>query len=298
MAFRTAQLIAVRFFHYGYLLDFLWKYVIIAKKRGGEAVKIHIMSLLLLAVLLAGCGADPVPIEQPYTLPPSLYAPEDFQMEGDYLTCTAGNAVMGIDVSSHQGSIDWQTVAESGVKFAFVRLGYRGYDSGILQNDICVDLNLNGARQAGIAVGAYFFSQAVTVEEAEEEAQFALKILGDFSLDLPLVYDWEYVSDTARTANVDKATLTAATLAFCHAVEKAGHQPMVYFNSAQVKMLDMEQMEAYPWWLAKYDMAQEFPCRADLWQYTNQGEVPGINGKVDIDLMFTDYGLIKIKGIP
>ena len=184
-------------------------------------------------------------------------------------------------------------MADAGVKFAFVRLGYRGYDSGVLQNDIYVDLNLKGARQAGIAVGAYFFSQAVTVEEAKEEAAFALKILGDFSLDLPLVYDWEYVSDTARTAGVDKATLTAATLAFCDAVEKAGNLPMVYFNSAQVKMLDMEQVEKYPWWLAKYDLAQEFPCRTDLWQYTNQGEIPGINGKVDIDLMFTDYGLGK-----
>lgn len=256
-------------------------------------MKIRIFALLLLAVLLAGCTAKPAPTEPPYALPESLYAPGDFQMEGDYLTCTAGNTVMGIDVSSHQGSIDWQTVADSGVKFAFVRLGYRGYDSGTLQNDIYVDLNLKGARQAGIAVGAYFFSQAVTVEEAKEEAQFALKILGDFSLDLPLVYDWEYVSDTARTANVDKKTLTDCTLAFCSEVEKASYRPMVYFNSAQVKMLDMEQVEKYPWWLAKYDMAQEFPCRADLWQYTNQGEIPGISGKVDIDLMFTDYGLGK-----
>ncbi len=252
--------------------------------------------LALFAVLLTGCTAKPAPTEPtepPYTLPPSLYAPEDFQMEGDYLTCTAGNAVMGIDVSSHQGQIDWQTVAEAGVQFAFVRLGYRGYEAGNLQNDLYVDMNLQGARQAGIAVGAYFFSQAVTVEEAKEEAEFALKILGDFSLDLPLAYDWEYVSDTARTAGVDKATLTAATLAFCDMVEKAGCRPMVYFNSAQVKMLDMEQVEKYPWWLAKYDMAQEFPCRVDLWQYTNQGELPGINAKVDIDLMFADYGLGK-----
>lgn len=256
-------------------------------------MKMRILSLLLLAVLLVGCTAKPVPTEPPYTLPESLYTPEDFQVEGDYLTCTAGNTVMGIDVSSHQGQIDWQTVAESGVKFAFVRLGYRGYEAGNLQNDLYVDLNLQGARQVGIAVGAYFFSQAISVEEAKEEAAFALKILGDFSLDLPLVYDWEYVSDTARTANVDKATLTDCTIAFCDAVEKAGYRPMVYFNSAQVKMLDMEQLQQYPWWLAKYDLAQEFPCRADLWQYTNQGALPGINGKVDIDLMFTDYGLGK-----
>lgn len=254
-------------------------------------MKIRIMSLLLIAILMAGCGADPAPTEPPYTLPESLYTPGDFAMNGDYLACTAGITVTGIDVSSHQGKIDWQRVADAGVEFAFIRIGYRGYESGALQNDVFVDLNLRGARDAGIAVGAYFFSQAVTVAEAKEEAEFALQILGGFALDLPLVYDWEYVSQTARTAGVDKAVLTACTVAFCETVETAGYRPMVYFNSAQVKMLDMQQLQKYPWWLAKYDMAQEFPCRADLWQYTNQGTVPGINGNVDIDLMFTDYGL-------
>lgn len=253
-----------------------------------------LISALVLLIMLAGCGGEALPTEPtqpPYTMPESLYDPDDFQMEGDYLSCTAGTTVMGIDVSSHQGSVNWQSVASAGVKFAFVRLGYRGYEAGNLQNDVYVDLNLKGAREAGIAVGAYFFSQAVSAEEAKEEAQFALRILDGFSLDLPLVYDWEYVSDTARTAKVDKKTLTDCTLAFCSEVEKAGYRPMVYFNSAQVKMLDMEQVEKYPWWLAKYDMEQEFPCRVDLWQYTNQGILPGITGNVDIDLMFTDYGL-------
>lgn len=254
-------------------------------------MKIRILCLLLIALMLAGCGVEPVPTEPPYTMPESLYDPDDFQMDGDYLTCTAGAAVMGIDVSSHQGSVNWEAVAAAGVKFAFVRLGYRGYEAGNLQNDVYVDLNLKGARDAGIAVGAYFFSQAVSPEEAKEEAAFALRILGGFSLDLPLVYDWEYVNEMARTANVDKDTLTQCTLAFCAEVEKAGYRPMVYFNSAQVKMLDMEQVEKYPWWIAKYDLAQEFPCRVDMWQYTNQGILPGINGNVDIDLMFTDYGL-------
>ena len=263
-------------------------------------MKRRIWSLLvLLAVLLAGCSAKPAPTtppeptEPPYTLPPSLYTPEDFRTEGDYLTCTAGNAIMGIDVSSHQGEIDWQQVADAGVRFAIVRLGYRGYEAGNLQNDLYADLNLKGAKAAGIPVGAYFFSQAVTEAEAREEAEFALRILGDLPLELPLFYDWEYVSDTARTANVDKATLTACTLAFCEAVEAAGYRPAVYFNTAQIRLLDMEQMEKYPWWLAKYDMAQPFPCCVDLWQYTNQGTLPGIGVNVDIDLMFTDYGLGK-----
>ncbi len=245
--------------------------------------------LLILALLFSGCRAAPA--QPSYTLPQSLYAPSDFSRQGQYLSCTAGEAVMGIDVSSHQGAIDWQQAADAGVRFAFVRLGYRGYDTGNLQNDLYVELNLHGAREAGIAVGAYFFSQAVTVQEALEEAAFALKILDGFSLELPLVYDWEYVSQTARTAHVGKETLTACTLAFCQAVEQAGCQPMIYFNTDQLNRLSMESLEHYPWWLAQYDLEAAFPCRADIWQYTNQGSVAGICTNVDINLLFTDYGL-------
>ena len=254
--------------------------------------------LLALCMLLSGCGktapTTTVPTEPPYTLPPSPYAPENFRTDGDYLSCTAGEAVLGIDVSSHQGLIDWQAVADAGIRFAFIRLGYRGYNSGSLMTDEYVRININGAKAAGIPVGAYFFSQAISVEEAQKEAAYAVGILEGTKLDLPLVYDWEYVSDTARTANVDKQTLTACTLAFCDYVEQAGYQPMVYFNSSQItRLLDGEQIEGYPWWLAKYDPALAFPCRADMWQYSNQGSVPGINAPVDLNLMFTDFGLGK-----
>lgn len=249
--------------------------------------------LLLLGILLPGCGREaPVSTEPAYTPPSSPVTPADFRREGDYLVCTAADTVMGIDVSSHQGIIDWQTVADAGVAFAFVRLGYRGYGDGLLQTDPYVMINLNGARQAGIAVGAYFFSQAVSVEEAEKEAAYALGILDGYSLDLPLVYDWEYVSDTARTAGVDARTLTDCTLAFCRAVEEEGYAPMVYFNTSQAqKLLYLQELEQYPWWLAKYDAEMAFVCMADQWQYTNQGTVPGIAGPVDLNLMFTDWGL-------
>lgn len=259
----------------------------------GNLIRVGLALMLLASLLLSGCRQNvPAPTEPPYTLPPSPVAPEDFRYEGDYLTCTAADTVMGIDVSSHQGAIDWEAVADAGVKFAFVRLGYRGYGNGSLQTDPYVMLNLKGARQAGIAVGAYFFSQAVSVEEAQKEAAYALGILEGFALDLPLVFDWEYVSDTARTADVDARTLTDCTLAFCRAVEAAGYAPMVYFNTSQAqKRLYLQELEQYPWWLAKYDPDMAFPCRADQWQYTNQGTVPGISGTVDINLMFTGWGL-------
>lgn len=252
---------------------------------------------LLLALLLVGCSAGaPKEYVQPQSkpVPESPYEPEDFVLVGDYLQCTKGGTVMGIDVSSHQGEIDWQTVAASGVKFAFIRLGYRGYESGTLHEDEFARTNLLGAKSAGLKVGAYFFSQAVDSQEAIAEAVYALEILSGFPLDLPLVFDWEYVSESARTGNVDRDTLTAATVAFCQVVDSADYRPMVYFNTSQGRFrLDLEQLGEYPWWLAKYSLDAEFLCRVDLWQYTDQGTVPGIYGNVDIDLMFTDYGLGK-----
>ena len=255
-----------------------------------------VFCILLAMLLLAGC----VPVEQVpettedfvWTMPSSPYTPEDFQQGDAFLSCSVGSVVVGIDVSSHQKQIDWQAVKDAGVQYAFIRLGYRGYEQGTLNADSFAAQNLKGAKDAGILVGAYFFSQAVSVEEARAEAFFAMGILDGIQLDLPLVYDWEYINETARTANVDRQTLTECTLAFCQTVEKAGYDAMIYFNSSQGRdMLELEKLEMYPWWLAKYDLEADFLCRVDLWQYTNTGSVPGIQGNVDIDLMFTDFGL-------
>lgn len=255
----------------------------------------RLAALVLLTVMLMGCGLVQEPArKQNDPVVPSPYRPEDFVLVGDYLQCTKGSTVVGIDVSSHQGQIDWQTVAASGVKFAFVRLGYRGYESGTLHEDEFAKENLAGAKAAGLKVGAYFFSQAISTEEATTEAVYALEILNGFSLDLPLVFDWEYISESARTGKVDRDTLTGLTKAFCRVVEEAQCRPMIYFNTNQGRFrLKLEELGDYPWWLAKYSMEAEFLCRVDLWQYTDQGSVPGIQGEVDIDLMFTDYGLGK-----
>ena len=248
------------------------------------------ITFFLAAVLLCGCAQKPQPTEP--TLPPSPYTAQDYRYKDGFLTCTAGETMLGVDVSSHQETIDWQQVAASGIKYAFVRLGNRGYESGKLSADTYAMLNLTGAREAGLLVGAYLFSQAVTVAEAEEEAAFALEVLGGFKLDLPLVFDWEYVSETARTAHVDARMLTDCTLAFCQTVEEAGYESMIYFNSYQAtSLLYLNELEQYPWWLAMYDISMEFPCKADLWQYTKTGTVPGIQGNADVNLMFTEWGL-------
>ena len=252
----------------------------------------RILAVFLAVTMLRGCGNFVQPTEPAETLPPSPYTAQDYRYEGDFLTCTAGSTVIGVDISSHQEQVDWAQVAASGVKFAIIRLGNRGYNSGILSEDAYAKENLRQAKAAGLKVGAYLFSQAISVEEAREEAAFALEILDGFALDLPLVFDWEYVNAEARTANMDARTLTDLTLAFCRDVELMGYQSMIYFNSSQAKdLLHLKELEAYPWWLAMYDVAAEFPCKVDLWQYTNRGRVPGVEGDVDVNLMFTDYGL-------
>ena len=215
------------------------------------------------------------------------YGPEDFTVnEQGFMTCLAGESVIGIDVSVYQQSIDWEQVRAAGVAFVFIRVGGRGYgEEGRLYTDSRAQEHYAGAKAAGLRVGAYFFSQATTVEEAVEEAQFALEQVKDWELDLPMVYDWEYVSQTARTANVDARTLTNCTLAFCRQIEQAGLQAMVYFNWKQSQdLLYMEELTDYPFWLAYYSQEMTYPFRVDFWQYTCTGSVPGIEGNVDINI--------------
>lgn len=239
--------------------------------------------------------ADPPPeasTEPEETLPPpeaNPYGRNDFQYDGDYLTCLKGKSVLGIDVSAYQGNVDWPAVREAGVRFAMIRVGYRGYGkSGKLVYDEYLEQNLKGAAEAGLDIGVYFFSQAVNTEEAEEEARYVLDAIRDCGIDLHVVYDWEYVSDTARTANVDARTLTDCSLAFCKVIEEAGYTPMVYFNSYQAKnMMHLAELKQYDFWLALYTDRMTFPYKVKMWQYTNQGRVPGIQGDVDINLFFS-----------
>ena len=222
------------------------------------------------------------------TLPESPFGYNDFQYDGDYLTCLTQESVLGIDVSIFQGDIDWAAVKAAGVDFAIIRVGGRGYGSeGKLYADDNAQRNYQGAIDAGIQVGAYFFSQAVTVAEAQEEAAYILEQTSHWQMDMPIVYDWEYISEDARTANLDPRTLTECTRAFCEAVEQAGREAMIYFNPDQShKQFYIEELGDYRFWLAMYADRMLYPHRVDMWQYTNEGTVPGIEGKVDINLYF------------
>ena len=247
--------------------------------------------------LLQGGHAEtmpPLPTEVPgETLPEpekNPYGQLDFQYEGRYLGCIKAGTIPGVDVSYYQGDIDWEKVKESGIEFAMIRLGYRGYgEEGKLVEDKLAFRNIEGALDAGLQVGIYFFSQAITVEEAVEEAEFVLERIEKYHITMPVVYDWEYISAEARTANMDRRTLTDCYMAFCDKITEAGYTPMAYFNTYQSRQLmNLYELEDYPFWLALYSDRMTYPYRVEMWQYTDSGRVPGIEGNVDINLFFVD----------
>ena len=203
---------------------------------------------------------------------------------------------LGIDVSSHQGEIDWQKVASSGVGFVFVRVGYRGYGkSGSLNVDKNYKQNIEGAKSAGLKVGVYFFSQATSMTEAIEEARMTLDLIKDYEIDYPIVFDWEIIGTaSARTDNVSSVTLCSAANAFCEVIKGAGYIPMVYFNKhVGYTKYDLSTVKDNYFWFAHYSDAPDFYYDFDIWQYTASGRVDGIKGDVDMNISFTDLSVPK-----
>lgn len=195
----------------------------------------------------------------------------------------------GIDVSHHQGEIDWQKVRDAGYEFAFLRIAYRGYgEEGTLNKDRNFDVYLEGARAAGMDVGVYMFSQAVNEAEAKEEAEYVLKILQGTALELPVVYDPESIrDDVARTDSVSGEQFTRNTIVFCDTIRAAGYEPMIYSNMIwEAELLDLEKLSNYPIWYADYEKIPQTPYHFSYWQYTSDGNVPGIAGRVDLDVQF------------
>ena len=196
-------------------------------------------------------------------------------------------AKTGIDVSIYQGAIDWQAVAADGIDFAILRLGYRGYTEGGLFLDQNFERNLRGALDAGLDVGVYFFSQAVTTQEAEAEASYVINALEGYEISYPVAFDWEPIApgSGARTDGLDNQALTQCAAAFCEKIKEAGLSPAVYFNqSLGYLRYDLRELADYDLWLAEYDSKPDFYYHFDLWQYTHIGRVAGIEGDVDLDL--------------
>lgn len=201
---------------------------------------------------------------------------------------------IGIDVSEFQGEdIDWKQVRGSGIEFAIIRLGYRAYgETGELVQDDMFDRNVQGALDAGLDVGVYFFSQAVTPGEAVEEAEFVLEHIRGYEIDGPVVYDTEEIKgDTARTDNNTRQEFTNYCKVFCDTIEHSGYDPMIYANMKWMAFtLDMEQLTDYSFWYADYHDVPQCPYDYEIWQYSENGAVPGINANVDLNVWFQKSG--------
>ena len=272
-----------------------------------------IAALLIALLALAGCGRarTPTPSVDPYEgmvqvesgygvkmwvrelegVPVSGFTAEDFGEDREYLG-TDYRVTRGIDVSEHQGEIDWEAVASSGVEFAMIRAGYRGYgEAGTLREDLFFQANMDGALANGIAVGVYFFSQALNAEEAAEEAAFLLELLepyGPGALALPVYFDWEDIThDTARTNGLDGEIITDCALAFTDAMEAAGYAAGVYaYRYLGYFQYDLTRLAGLSLWIGAVGDWPDFYYAHELWQYSIEGDLPGIDGNVDLDLRF------------
>ncbi len=233
-----------------------------------------------------------------FDLPACQYDTAKFKDEGRFIRYDDGKAVKGIDVSEFQGEIDWAQVQSSGmVDFAFIRIGYRGMTQGLLVTDERFEQNYQGATAAGIPVGVYFFSQAISEAEAEAEADYVLSVLDGRTLTYPIVFDWEnpVPSDTLpaedlRAYDAQGADVAAYGAAFCRRVKEAGYNPCFYTNKNMgYRFFDMDKVKDYPIWLAEYQKAPSWYYDFRIWQYTDQGTVPGITTTVDMDICFDPY---------
>ena len=194
---------------------------------------------------------------------------------------------VGIDVSAWQKDIDWEKVKAAGVEFAILRCGYRGSKTGALVEDSYFYKNLTGAKEAGVQVGVYFFTQAITETEAVEEASMVLALVGDTELEYPIFIDTE--NTNGRADNIDKGTRTAVCDAFCKTIEKAGRKAGIYASRSWFNnKLNDDKLSDHYRWVAEYASTTAYKKRYEMWQYTSSGSIDGIKGRVDLDISYLD----------
>ena len=283
-------------------------------------------AVLILAILLSGCSGDeetppelsptftpvPTPTVDPHegevevldgmggtmwvpeapNLAPFGLEPTNFNVADQIPFYAGGELTMrrGIDVSDHQQQIDWQAVADYGIDFAVIRCGWRSYsdERAGLNEDSRFRENIEGALAAGLDVGVYFFSQALNIVEAAEEAVFTLHLIEDYNITLPVFYDWEPMPyEDSRTANVDGQTVTACCLEFCKLVQAMGYQPGMYsYLKLAYYTYQLNELQGVTLWMGDPGTKPIFYFDHGFWQYSYTGTVPGIGVDVDLDAMY------------
>lgn len=198
------------------------------------------------------------------------------------------NGIMGIDVSKHNGAIDWNAVKNSGVDFVIIRCGYRGSATGVLVEDQKFRANIQGAAAAGLKIGIYFFSQAVNEVEAVEEASMAASLINSYKITYPVFMDVE--SANGRADGIDAGTRTQVVNAFCRTIQNSGYTAGVYANKTWLgSKMNAGAFGGCKIWLAQYAAAPTYGGRYEMWQYSSKGKISGISGDVDLNISYMGY---------
>ncbi len=228
------------------------------------------------------------------TLDPHNYAYDvETGLKGYYID-GVNKAMFGVDVSRWNEDIDWKKAAAAGVDFAMIRAAYRGTSTeGLVYTDAYFEQNIKGCAENGVKAGAYFFSQAITVEEAIEEANYIIEVLKPYKdkITFPVAFDTEK-SDNARANDLSCEERTQIAKAFCETIKAAGYTPMIYFSTNwSVMNLDLEELTDYDIWYAYYADDIYYPYDYKIWQYASDGSLPGFSGHVDMNVGFKDYSV-------
>lgn len=198
---------------------------------------------------------------------------------------------VGVDISKFQDYVDFVKVKKAGINFVMLRLGARGYGTGQLILDEYFQDNIKRATDAGLEVGVYFYSQAISEAEAKEEANMVIENLGEYAISYPVAYDMELVeNDTARIDILSREEKTAIAKAFMDTIAGAGYKTLLYGNKEWLlKEIDMSKLTAYDVWLSQAADIPDYPYKFSMWQYSFEGSVDGITGYVDMNISFVNY---------
>lgn len=225
------------------------------------------------------------------------YDSEGFEIIDNYMTYTdvSGNKIshLGADMSYHQDKVDWDKIKNGPLEFVMLRCGYRGYTEGGLVVDEKFKSYAKACNERGINLGVYFFTQAITEEEAIEEADFVIDLLKDYKIQYPVALDTELVNDDdARTnkADLSKDDLSKICIAFCERIREAGYYPIIYASENWMRRrLNLEMLTDYDFWAAQYLEENDFLYDFTIWQYTEKGKIPGVSTEVDLNVSMVDY---------
>ena len=225
------------------------------------------------------------------------YNPDNFRIDNGFMAYfdDDGNKIshLGCDLSYHNKSVNFDELAAAGCEFVMLRCGYRGYSEGGMVKDEKFETYASEAERVGIKVGVYFFTQALTPEEARDEADFTLSIIKYHNISYPVAFDTEYIDDEearTNTTEISDELRSEICTAFCERIKEEGYYPMIYASENWFRRsLEVESLKQYDFWAPQYLEENYFLYDFTIWQYTDEGSIPGVSGPVDLDISMVDY---------